>query len=197
MYDFYAASKLPGAIDAIDCTHIPIQSPGGDDGEIYRNRKGYFSINVQLMCDQQYYVSDAVARWPGSVHDSTIFDHCRPCAELENHQLGEGYFVGDGGYTCRRYVLTPLSNLLTEPEKAFNRAQISARNCIERTNGILKYRFPALKYGLRVRVDNALPVTMAKVVLHNSAVMVGEEDAPHDLGKSCISLWPASTTGYA
>lgn len=180
MYDFYAASKLPGVIGAIDCTHVPIQSPGGDDAEIYRNRKGYFSINVQLVCDQQYYISDAVVRWPGSVHDSTIFDHCRLRAELENHQLGEGYLVGDGGYACRQYVLTPLSNPLTEPEKAFNRAQISARNCIERTNGILKRRFPALKYGLRVRVDNALPVITATIVLHNIAVMVGEEDAPDD-----------------
>ena len=52
MNTFYSVSGLPGVIGAIDCTHVPIQSPGGDDAEIYRNRKGYLSINVQLNCDQ-------------------------------------------------------------------------------------------------------------------------------------------------
>jgi len=48
---FNAVSGLGGVIGAVDCTHVPIQSPGGDDAEIYRYRKGYFSINVQLVCD--------------------------------------------------------------------------------------------------------------------------------------------------
>ena len=52
MHRFYAVSGMPGVIGAIDCTHIPIESPGGNDAEIYRNHKGYFSINVQLICDQ-------------------------------------------------------------------------------------------------------------------------------------------------
>ena len=45
---FHSKSQLPGIIGAVDCTHVPIQSPGSDDAEIYRNRKGYMSINVQL-----------------------------------------------------------------------------------------------------------------------------------------------------
>jgi len=57
MSGIYAVSGLPGVIGAIECTHVPIQSPGEDDAEIYRNRKGYFSINVQLVCDQTAYVS--------------------------------------------------------------------------------------------------------------------------------------------
>ena len=30
---------FPGVIGAIDCTHVTIQSPGGDDAELYRNKK--------------------------------------------------------------------------------------------------------------------------------------------------------------
>ena len=179
MYGFYKATKMPGILGAIDCTHVPIQSPGGDDAEIYRNRKGYFSINVQLVCDKSNYISDVVARWPGSVHDSTIFDHSRLRAELETQQQ-DGYLIGDGGYACRHYLLTPLLNPVTDEQKAYNTAQISARNCIERTNGILKRRFPALKYGMRLHVDNILPVIVATVVLHNIALMVGEEIPPED-----------------
>lgn len=176
---FYMASRMPGVIGAIDCTHVPIQSPGGNDAEIYRNRKGYFSINVQLVCDHTGYISDVVARWPGSVHDSTIFDNCNLRAKLE---IGpsRGYLVGDGGYACRRYLLTPLTNPTTAAEKAFNMAQISARNCIERTNGRLKRRFPCLKYGMRLRRDHILPVIVATVVLHNIAAALGDEEPPDD-----------------
>jgi len=88
---FYTASKMPGVLGATDCTHVPIQSPGGDDAEIYRNRKGYFSINVQLVCDYTGYISNVVARWPGSVHDSTIFDNCQLRALL---QTGPHHGVG-------------------------------------------------------------------------------------------------------
>lgn len=180
MNGFFQASRFPGVLGAIDCTHVPIQSPGGDDAEIYRNRKGFFSINVQLVCDKQNYISDVVARWPGSVHDSTIFDHSRLRAELENIQQQDGYLIGDGGYACRKYMLTPLINPVTNAEKAYNTAQISARNCIERTNGILKRRFPALKYGMRLRVDHVLPVITATTVLHNIALLVGDQDPPED-----------------
>ncbi|KAH7940031.1 hypothetical protein HPB52_020454 [Rhipicephalus sanguineus] len=47
MVGFYRIAKFPGVTGCIDCTHIRIKSPGGPDGEVYRNRKGYFSINVQ------------------------------------------------------------------------------------------------------------------------------------------------------
>jgi len=183
MQQFYKSSRLPGVLGAIDCTHVPIQSPGGNDAEIYRNRKGYFSINVQLTCDKRNYITDVVARWPGSVHDSTIFDSSNLRAHMHcqtEQNESYGYLIGDGGYACRKYMLTPLTNPVTAAEKAYNASQILARNCIERTNGILKRRFPALKYGMRIRVDNALPVIVAAVVLHNIAVMVGEEDPPED-----------------
>jgi len=176
---FYTSSSLPGVIGAIDCTHVPIQSPGGDDAEIYRNRKGYFSVNVQLICDQTGYVSDVVARWPGSVHDSTIFDHSHVRAMLETG-VHDGYLIGDGGYPCRRYLLTPLLNPATNAEKAYNAAHISARNCIERTNGVLKRRFPALKYGMRLTIEHTLPVIVATVVLHNIALVMGDGEPPED-----------------
>ena len=49
MNDFYKLSRMPGVLGAIPITHIPIQSPGGENTEIYRNRKGYFSINCLLV----------------------------------------------------------------------------------------------------------------------------------------------------
>ncbi|KAJ8913357.1 hypothetical protein NQ315_008747 [Exocentrus adspersus] len=39
---FFEKASFPKVIAAIDCTHIKIQSLGGPDAEIFRNRKGYF-----------------------------------------------------------------------------------------------------------------------------------------------------------
>ncbi|KAL1479153.1 hypothetical protein MTO96_052092 [Rhipicephalus appendiculatus] len=47
MVGFHRIAKFPGVTGCIDCTHICIKAPGGPNGEVYRNRNGYFSINVQ------------------------------------------------------------------------------------------------------------------------------------------------------
>ena len=41
---FMQQSRIPGIVGAIDCTHIPIQSPRGDTAELFRNRKGFFPL---------------------------------------------------------------------------------------------------------------------------------------------------------
>lgn len=47
--EFMASSGFPGVIGAIDCTHIAIIAPQGPQEDAYINRKGYHSINVQLV----------------------------------------------------------------------------------------------------------------------------------------------------
>lgn len=43
------AIGLPGVIGAIDCTHIRLTATRFQNiNEIFRNRKGYFSLNVQV-----------------------------------------------------------------------------------------------------------------------------------------------------
>jgi hypothetical protein len=39
---------FPSTAGAVDGTHIPIQNPGGANGEVFRNRKSVFSLNVQV-----------------------------------------------------------------------------------------------------------------------------------------------------
>ncbi|KAH7978053.1 hypothetical protein HPB49_004341 [Dermacentor silvarum] len=48
MRDFYEIAHFPGVTGCIDGTHVRIKSPGSDDAEVYRNRKGVFSVNVQV-----------------------------------------------------------------------------------------------------------------------------------------------------
>lgn len=46
--DFMRLSGFPLCIAAVDGTHILIQSYGGNDAEVYRNRKMTFSHNCQV-----------------------------------------------------------------------------------------------------------------------------------------------------
>lgn len=45
---FFAIGNFPNVAACVDCTHILIGNPGGEIGEIFRNRKGQFSLNVQV-----------------------------------------------------------------------------------------------------------------------------------------------------
>ena len=49
---FYRMAGFPGVIGCIDGTHIRIQRPS-DNEPAFINRKGYPSINVQAVCDNQ------------------------------------------------------------------------------------------------------------------------------------------------
>lgn len=46
---FNRIGTFPLVIGAIDGTYIRIKSLGGNNAELYRNRKGYFSINCQAV----------------------------------------------------------------------------------------------------------------------------------------------------
>lgn len=45
---FHRIAKFPLVICAVDGTLIRVQSFGGDNAELYRNRKTYFSMNTQI-----------------------------------------------------------------------------------------------------------------------------------------------------
>ncbi|KAK0143827.1 putative nuclease HARBI1 [Merluccius polli] len=68
---FAEIAGFPNVIGAIDCTHIAIKAPS--EGEYaYVNRKHFHSLNVQIICDAQMRLTNIVARWPGSTHDSFV-----------------------------------------------------------------------------------------------------------------------------
>ena len=171
---FKNIANFPCVIGAIDCTHIPIQSPGGDNAELFRNRKHYFSLNVQVIGDANLKIVDIVAKWQGSVHDSTIFNNSKTRYKIESGQL-EGILLGDNGYPNRSYLLTPLLNPISRSEKMYNRSHIKTRNCVERLFGVWKRRFPCLHLGFRVKLKNVTPIIIATAVLHNFAIDASED----------------------
>lgn len=62
---------FPSCAGAIDGTHVPIVAPQENHTD-YFNRKGWYSIVLQAVVDDNYCFRDVYIGWPGSVHDARI-----------------------------------------------------------------------------------------------------------------------------
>lgn len=175
---FFKIAKFPRVIGAIDCTHVKIQSPGGNEAENYRNRKGWFSINVQCITSADLKITNILARWPGATHDQTIFNNSRVKMELERQRYGDFIILGDSGYRNTQYLATPLLNCSSPVEILYNESQIRTRNLIERAFGVLKRRFPVLSTGIRVRINTTLAIIVSCAILHNIAIECNDNEPP-------------------
>ena len=89
----------------------------------------------------------------------------------------DGILVGDRGYACMPFLMTPYGDPQSESEARFNRALSTCRVSIEMTFGVIKARLNCLR-GLRVKPERGSQIIPACVVLHNIAT-IRKERAPH------------------
>lgn len=171
---FRNIANMPDIV-ACDGTHVPIRKPS-QNAAAFRNRKGYFSVNTQITCDDRLQIRDIVCRWGGSTHDSRIFDNSNLHNICEQGQI-HGIILGDNGYPCRRYLLTPVLRLMTQPEIRYNEAHVSTRNVVERCIGVLKSRFRCISCDskMRLKLETTMTVVVAVCVLHNIALLTLRE----------------------
>lgn len=177
---FYDIARFPRVIGAIDCTHVKICSPGSLIAEQFRNRKNYYSLNVQVIGNANLEITDIVARWPGSAHDSNIFKNSVRGALFAGGNYQNNLLLGDAGYACSEYLLTPLDNPVYRHEHLYNESHIRTRNVVERLFGVWKRRFPVLALGIRLHLQDAFSVIVATAVLHNILRGAGEDLPPDD-----------------
>ena len=106
--DFLNNFNVPlNCLGLIDCTHVRILKPHKTHFPIaYINRKKFFSINVQIVCDSWGSVINLVVQWPGSVHDSRIFNNCTLYNDLSSGNL-DGYLIVESGYALAPFCQTP------------------------------------------------------------------------------------------
>ncbi|XP_049918285.1 putative nuclease HARBI1 [Epinephelus moara] len=176
---FHAIAGFPNIIGAIDCTHIPISAPLGENEGDYVDRHNRHSLNVQMTCDPNCLITSVDARWPGSVHDSRVFNESTLCRRLQQGDFS-GVLLGDRGYALQPYLMTPYPEPDPGPQALYNRAHNSTRARIEQTFGLLKARFACLRQ-LRVAPDRACKIVAACCVLHNIATIRRERDPQFDL----------------
>ncbi|XP_066585460.1 putative nuclease HARBI1 [Prorops nasuta] len=168
------AIGLPNICGAIDCTHIRLSHVRlYSQGEVYRNRKSYFSLNVQAIVGPNMEFLDLVPEWPGSQHDSIIFQNSRSFVRFQQQKVS-GMLVGDKGYPALTFLLTPFRNPVSLEEERYNEIHSRTRMVVERTFGVWKRRFPCLSNGLTLKLQTCTSIITATAVLHNLLLMYNE-----------------------
>ena len=126
---------------------------------------------------------DVCIGWPGSVHDSRVFNHSPLGLKFESEEFKNqpqpenSHFIGDAAFRTSTYLITPFreSQLRTgvpgEPtireNQHFNYKLSGARAVVERAFGMLKGRFRKIGYLETKTVEKAVDITCAACVLHD------------------------------
>ncbi|KAJ8929983.1 hypothetical protein NQ314_017271 [Rhamnusium bicolor] len=135
--------------------------------------------NIQVAAGPHMEILDIVVRHPGSTHDSVIFDRSSLRVRFEQHQL-LGLLLGDNGYPCRPYLLTPVIQPGNINENRYNTAHIRTRNIVERVFGVWKRRFPCLRRILSTKLQTSTTIICACAVLHNIAIQQRDDNFEND-----------------
>ncbi|XP_024019754.1 uncharacterized protein LOC112091129 [Morus notabilis] len=94
-------------VRALDGMHVPCVSPR-ETAELYRNRKGYFSLNVLTVCSFDLRFTYMLSGWEGSAHDARVLasalDH--PRKRFSILPPGKFYLV-DSGYANNGCFMAP------------------------------------------------------------------------------------------
>ena len=163
------------AIGAVDGTKIPASVKPGDEGR-FRDKKGNLTWNILISANFDLTVSYAMVGFEGSAHDQRVLGHARG---LGFPIIPGKFYLADAGYKLTTNFLVPYRGVryhLKEWEKnnknpmnekeLFNLRHSSARNVIERVNGIAKKRFgilvnmPSYSYEMQSRL------IMCALILH-------------------------------
>uniref|UniRef100_UPI00398F2A1B putative nuclease HARBI1 n=1 Tax=Pristiophorus japonicus TaxID=55135 RepID=UPI00398F2A1B len=158
-----------------------------DDTKVYHNRKQFHSLNIQLVCDNMHQIMAVDAKYPGSIHDAFILRESFISAMFQELPEGHSWLLRHKGYDLATWLVTPLHNPRTEPERRYNMSHITARSIIERTIGILKQRFRCLDHSggyLQYVPHHVSQFTVVCCMLHNLSMMRGQvldmEDPPEE-----------------
>ncbi|XP_052870595.1 putative nuclease HARBI1, partial [Anopheles cruzii] len=153
---FYEQSEIPGVVMCADGTHIKIIAPT-DNRDQYYNRKGFYSLNVLMICDHTMAIRYVNAKYSGANHDAHIWSVSGVDNFFaEKYRSGNRVFkvLADSAYPSKPWIVTPKRNAaVNSPEAMYNNRHAMARNVIERSFGLLKNRFRCLLGARQLHYD--------------------------------------------
>ncbi|KAG0442825.1 hypothetical protein HPB47_015583 [Ixodes persulcatus] len=130
---FRLLGRIPGVIGCVDGTMISIVGPSKNDPTVtkaaYWCRKYFYALNVMVVCDADCRVMCIDPRYPGSVHDSFVWQFSWLRNRLEQGQLPRDgrFLLGDSGYPLEPWLITPVpgNHATSTPSGRFNKAHSS------------------------------------------------------------------------
>lgn len=170
-----ATNPLEGCVAALDGLAIEIERPPSTrvaNSQSYFNRKGFFSYNLQALCDSRYKFMYASCAAAGSTHDSLAFAASSLGQLLQRQGLPKPYWIaGDEAYALSDCLLTPWPGRNLPPDReAFNFFLSSSRIHIEQAFGQLVARWGLLWRPIRLQFERVPDVVMALLKLHNFCI---------------------------
>ena len=129
-------------------------------GEVFSVKICYI---LQVVCDANLRFIHLMAKFPGAAHDSYI---CRMSILFDMFEKKElqGLILGDCGYPCRPWLLTPIRNPKSAVEREFNRRHKKTRVLVEQAIGMLKRRFKILDNKIRIHINQVRVTWMAMII---------------------------------
>ncbi|XP_034541158.1 putative nuclease HARBI1 [Notolabrus celidotus] len=169
-----AFHRVAGSIDG---THIRIKPPA-ENKEDYLNRKLFYSIQLQVVCDHKGRFLNIFTGLPGSVHDARVLRWSSIYVEKLYPPRG-WCILGDGGYPCLAApisLLTPYREPVQNPVQArYNRHHSKARYVVERAIGMMKTRWRSIFLkALEVKATFVPAVVSTCAFLHNLSLSNGD-----------------------
>jgi hypothetical protein len=162
-------------VGAIDGLAIRIRCPRfAANPRSYFNRKGYFSMNLQAVCDANLVIRCYSLRTAGATHDSLAYDVMDLSKALEAGRLPEGYWiVGDDAYPNTEFMCTPYTGKQPNgsPKSNFCYYLSRMRCTIERAFGVFEIRFQIFQRRILQEPERAAEIVACCIRLHNICMM--------------------------
>lgn len=172
---FYRLCGIRGIIGAIDGCHIHIQRPvvrGGD----YLNRKGFYSLLLQGIVNDQGRFLDIFIGVPGKLHDSRML-RASTFFEKWKQKMGTSYLLSDTAYISADYpfIITPKreNGALTDHDLQRNMKISRGRFAVEQAFGRMKCMWRRLRDLQNTRIDLLVKIIVAACTLHNISLNEG------------------------
>lgn len=170
--EFLLIANFPGVLGCIDGCHIRISAPH-DYADIYFNRKGFYSINMQAICDAQMRFIDIYAACPRSVNDARVWTLStikeKSLRNYEHYFPEQTHILGDKIYPVLFNLIPPFKDYgnIGIRERHFNKIHAQTREVIERAFALLVARFRRLKHLYLQNVAYASLIILACCCLYN------------------------------
>ncbi|CAC5361720.1 HARBI1 [Mytilus coruscus] len=142
------------------------------------NRNLALSVEQQIMVTLRFLASGSFLQVIGDtlgLDKSTVSRVV--CAHMErNGNWENGILLGDSGYPCRSFLMTPFLNPNEQHHRRYNRCHAVTRSVIERTFGRWKRRFHILHSENRMDPKKVTKIVMVCGILHNICIQLNEPD---------------------
>jgi len=121
------------------------------------------------MCDPQLRMTNIVAEWPGSTHDSFMWQNSALYHRMMANNMG--WLLGDSGYPLSPVLHTPVARPNSHAEDSYNAVYINEREILQKELSDWDRWL-----SLQSKPDTCVKIVTACAVLHNISINEGISD---------------------